>query len=423
MVERGHRMRICFFVMNDMLSDPRVSRHAETLGRAGHQVTVVCSWSKRIRGDERRTFYSVKRCIMPYNEFTLKLSRGMRPKENDVSPIFTGKMNLTTKGITAHLLIMAKKTMQRYIVLFVFYPAYVTAAMWRAGRSVNPQIYISNDLDTLAAGVVSAGVSRVLIHDAHELWPDQWIGMGNMSSVGIAWLRIIEHIMIKHASVVMTVNEYIASILCRRYGLSKVRVVMNIPEKTPIGVPYGQTRYRAKLALYQGAYAPQRGLENIIKSCRFLRKDVVLVLRGFGSDAYEQELHKIALPFRNCVFEKQVKMSELVTAASTADIGIVAYLPINWNNYLAAPNKLFEYIQAGLPIVGSDIPFVKDIIRKNEIGYVFDPYDPRSIADAINTAVSDGNLERLRMNVQCIQRRFSWDEEEKKLLAIVDEIR
>lgn len=95
------------------------------------------------------------------------------------------------------------------------------------------------------------------------------------------------------------------------------------------------------------------------------------------------------------------------------------YIPVNTNNYFASPNKLFEYLQAGLPVVTSDLPFLRKIVTENKIGYLFDPRDPRSIADAINTATTEENLQLLRANVRKIKDHYSWEEEQGKLLAII----
>jgi glycosyltransferase involved in cell wall biosynthesis len=299
------------------------------------------------------------------------------------------------------------------------HPARLTYVFWKAGRKFNAHVYYTNDLDTLLAGVLCSGASRMLIHDAHELWPDQFIGMSVYRSPAIAWMRILERLLIRRANVVITVNEFVAEAMQKRYGIEKPHVVLNLPATEPPKSGLTQRKTGSpKVVLYQGLYTPQRGLENAIRACEFLENDVVLVLRGSGPT--EQQLRAIAKPYRNCSFDPPVNMSETVTAAAqTADVGLVSYLPVNINNYFASPNKLFEYIQAGLPVVSSDLPFLRSIIAGNEIGLLFDPRDPTDIAAKMNMATRNDVLASLRTNVRRIQKRYSWDEEQQKLVSLV----
>jgi glycosyltransferase involved in cell wall biosynthesis len=92
----------------------------------------------------------------------------------------------------------------------------------------------------------------------------------------------------------------------------------------------------------------------------YLLPDVRLVLRGFG--IIERELKALSVGRANVRFENPVDTNKLVSAAGEADVGIIPYLPTNLNNYLASPNKLFEYIQAGLPIAASDSPVMRRVV-------------------------------------------------------------
>jgi len=303
-----------------------------------------------------------------------------------------------------------------YVLFFFAFLLDMTWQFAKAGRDFNAHIYTSNDLDTLLAGVLSAGASRKLVYDAHELWPDQFVGMGTVPSPLIAFFRIMEYVLLKRANAVITVNEFISSELQRRYGIRKAHVVLNVPRMLPQIEAGSSQPHTIKIALYQGLYIRNRGLENLVRACEFLSEDVMLVIRGYGE--IEPELRQIAKPFENCRFEKPVPPNQLVSAASSADIGIVTYMPVNINNYLASPNKFFEYIQAGLPVVASDLPFLRKIVTENEIGHLFDPRDPKDIANSINIATREERLRVLKSNVLKIKHRYSWEEEQKKLITI-----
>jgi glycosyltransferase involved in cell wall biosynthesis len=288
----------------------------------------------------------------------------------------------------------------------------------KIGREFKADIYTSNDLDTLLAGVLCTYPSRKLVYDAHELWADMNVGMG-YSSLLIAFFRIIERILIKKTDSVITVNEFLAEELRKQYRLSVTPyVILNLPHTNFVEFRKHQPHGR-KTALYQGGFIANRGLENVIRACEFLNDDVQLVLRGFG--AIEDELRRIAKPFRNCRFDPPLPLDELVSAASAADVGIVTYLPINLNNYLASPNKLFEYIQAGIPIVASNLPFIQKIVKENDLGILFDPSKPKEIALAINQATEEERLRTLKANVMKVRHLYSWEREQRKLIAIYEQ--
>jgi glycosyltransferase involved in cell wall biosynthesis len=383
----------------------------------GHEVLVVCPESQSMSLPKEHDFYAIRR----YPTYVSLRDLGRRrPKEGAV-PFVAPKTSLgrpTTHAGPRPRGLLAKVT-EKFVRL-IAYPAYLTWALWKAGREFNAHVYVTNDLDTLLAGVLCSMTSRALVHDAHELWPDQFIGMGVYSSTALAWLRMLERILLRRANVVITVNEFIGEELEKRYKIRKPQVILNVPALEHYHLVHRPVRRATakKVALYQGLFTFHRGLENLVNACQFLEDDVTLVLRGYGPN--ENQLREIAKQYTNCRFEKPVHMNELVSAAAnTGHIGIVPYAPVNINNYLASPNKLFEYIQAGLPVVGSDLPFLRKIILGHEVGYVFDPNSPSDIARAINTATRDSVLPILRTNVRRIQKRYCWDEEQEKLVSLV----
>jgi glycosyltransferase involved in cell wall biosynthesis len=115
-------------------------------------------------------------------------------------------------------------------------------------------------------------------------------------------------------------------------------------------------------------------------------------------------------------------MEDLVAKASEADVGVVPYLPTNLGNYYASPNKLFEYIQAGLVIAASNLPFLRKVLLEEEIGLTFDPEDPRDIAHVVNTLTREDNLMRLRGNVERAASKYNWEKEGSKLLYLYESV-
>jgi len=383
-------LRVCMLVRNDMVNDPRVTRHAETLGAHGFRVEVICTASARTPIREKRSNYEIVRVR---GGILLSLSR---------------------------LALRTKRASALRIIVRMFQIIAIQLVFSRAARKTRAHVYCANDLDTLLIGVIAAGHDRKLVYDSHELWPDMLIGVPEFVR---RMLRVYEKLLIKRADVVITVNELIGQVLASRYSVTApIEIVYNCPStETKQRRGRSPKRRRLKIALYQGRYAPERGLENLVRAAHHLLPDIGLVFRGYGP--IEGELRALASGTKNVRFVQPVPMEQLVDAARDADVGIVSYLSSNLNNYLASPNKLFEYIHAGLPVAASDIPFIRKVVCENDIGAVFDPKDPLSIAESLNRVTRPRELLRHRKRIIAAAKKYSWQVEEKKLLRTYARLR
>jgi len=130
------------------------------------------------------------------------------------------------------------------------------------------------------------------------------------------------------------------------------------------------------VVLFQGRYEAFRGLEELVESARLL-PGVLLAFRGYGSlERYLVRKVKQAGLEDRVAFFAPVEMSDLVQAAAEADVGVIPYIPTCLNNRLCTPNKLFEYMMAGLAVVASDLPELARFINQEEVGALFDPTSP-----------------------------------------------
>jgi len=381
----GRGLRVCMLVRNDLVHDPRVTRHAETLGAHGYDVTVVCTASQRTPQLERRARYTIVRAGHGIPVALENLAQRSRPRS-----VF--------------------RLLVRLVQVLI-----LQLALLRAARRTAAHVYCSNDLDTLLIGVLARRRDRRLIYDCHELWPDM---LATVPEFVRRALRSYEGVLIERADIVTTVNELIAGVISTRYSLAvPIHTIYNCPllgrRRKGKTKPRGTRR---RIALYQGRFVPQRGLENLVRAAKYLLPDVEIVLRGYGP--IETELRALAANASNVKFVRPVAMNRLVDAARDADVGIVPYVPSNLNNYLASPNKMFEYIHAGLPIAASDIPFMRRIVYENDIGVVFDPTDPQSIAGSLNKVTRAQELRRQRRMVVTTAAKYHWEIESRKLLRL-----
>ena len=177
----------------------------------------------------------------------------------------------------------------------------------------------------------------------------------------------------------------------------------------------------AKIVLYQGGMLSGRGLDKLIFSTEFLPEDAYLFLIG-GGDSFS-DLKAIAekSPAKDRIkFIPTVPLKELLSHTAAADVGVIQMLNTSLNNYYSMPNKIFEYMSVGLPVVSPDFPELKQLLEEVQCGVVFNPEDPKDIARAINEILSDpAKAKKMGQNgLRAFNERYNWEVEEKKLLEI-----
>jgi len=238
---------------------------------------------------------------------------------------------------------------------------------------------------------------------------------------------MIEKYLITRVNKVITINNSIGEELVKRYNIEFPYLIFNCPPPLTNGtVPSfkGLLRDAAgisedkKLVLYQGGFSPSRGLEELVEAFTFLDNRYCLVFMGYGSLQVELEALVKNRSLNNRIkFIPAVPQEELLKYTSSAELGVIPYKPVSLNNYYTLPNKLFEYINANIPIVASDLPELRRVIKGYNIGHLFDPNSSRSIAEAIDFVMSDEHLYRtMKANTLNSAKAFNWDNEAEKLI-------
>jgi glycosyltransferase involved in cell wall biosynthesis len=284
----------------------------------------------------------------------------------------------------------------------------------------------AHDLNTLPVAAAVANAHRIrLVYDSHELYTE----VSTLSERERRVWRLLERLLIRRADHTVTVCKSIADELVARYEIEPPLVVLNTPRhpERPID-DWDGSRLREHLGLedssealvlYQGGFAPHRGLESLVASAAGF-EHATLVLLGWGS--LEDELRRL---IRMLGLEQRVRMMSpvppelLLTYTVGADLGVIPYRPVGLNNYYTTPNKLFEYMAAGVPVVASRLPELVRFVEGLRIGETFDPDRPEEIASSVNSLLNDPR-ERAGMRQRAIEasRRLSWDLQVQGLLKI-----
>ncbi|MBK0111367.1 MULTISPECIES: glycosyltransferase [unclassified Delftia] len=274
-----------------------------------------------------------------------------------------------------------------------------------------------HDLPALAAGSELAERWKVpLVYDAHELYPEQ----KSFSTVQRRICSEAEALYIKKASLVFAVNESIGEEMAKRYSISKPITLLNAidpPVEFDPAIRYDFFREKLgipaekKILLFQGGFAPHRNLEVLIKAMTYVsHPDVVLVMMGFGDfgEFLKKKAIKLRLLGSRIYFLPAVSQGELLQHSASADIGIIPYPHIDLNSYYCTPNKLFEFIQAGLPILANDSPELNRFVKLNGFGYSAKMDSALDIAKAIDMAFRMNNGVEWRENIKRKRNDLAW---------------
>ncbi|HEX5003638.1 MAG TPA: glycosyltransferase, partial [Bacteroidia bacterium] len=359
--------------------DQRVHRSALTLSELGHRVTLIGRKMSRSPEVEERP-YKIKR-------FHLWFEKG---------PLFYATYNL------------------RLFIYLLFH------------RS---DLLFANDLDTLAANRMVKFLKGIpLVYDSHEYFtgvPE----LENRPFVQSIWKKI-EKACIKGVDRMITVNRSIADLYHREYQLD-VEVVRNVP----LGAVYAdetidKTGLRKKLGLptdkkiviIQGAGINiQRGAEEAVESMRYVENTILLVI---GGGDVLQELQMLVDKYQladKVIFKPRMPFNELIQYTSSADLGLTLDKDTNLNYRFSLPNKLFDYIQAGLPVLASRLPEVEKIVSEYSIGTFIHSHDPKEVAQKINEILRDtATLDQWKKNGELASRELTWQRESLKFIKVFD---
>ena len=307
---------------------------------------------------------------------------------------------------------------------------YARAAL-RTARTSHADVVVAHDLDTLPVAARAAGRSGArLVYDSHELFLEQATEPPR-STLTRRLQRAFERRLIRRADQVITVNRSIAAELAGRYGIARPAVVRNLPAwaqgheapvdlRKQLGLPG-----HMPIAIYVGGLSSGRGLEQLAASAGEL-PGVAIVFLGPASPEFSERLHGIAAATgasERVKLLSPVPAREVTRWAAGADVGVVPYRNTCMNNYLSLPNKLFEYLAAGLPVVASNFPELRRVVTEHGIGDTCDPDDPSDIARAVRGVVSNPRrLEQLGSAATRAAAELTWDREKMVFLQVFDEI-
>ncbi|NTW31122.1 MAG: glycosyltransferase family 4 protein [Bacteroidetes bacterium] len=364
--------KVIISVTNDLSTDRRVDRTCTTLVKLGFEVLLV--------GRKRRK------------------SLPLEAREYDTKRMFL----FFEKG-------------------FLFYAEYnFRLFLFLLLRKCN--LLVANDLDTLLPNYLIKKIKKNnLVYDSHEYFT----GVPELEKrkfVRTFWKKI-EHWIFPKLTDIITVNDSIANLYKTEYG-KELSVVRNIPALQK----HKETRSKKELGideskfiiLLQGAGINiDRGAEEAVLAMQFVENAIMYIV-GDGDviDILKEITVKKNLEQKIKFIPKQ-PMEKLFQYTAHADIGLTLDKDTNINYRFSLPNKLFDYIHAGVPVLASPLVEVEKIIHKYNIGYIIENHNPEHIAEKLNNLIVDKvNLKILKENCIIASQSLNWTNEENKLIDV-----
>ncbi len=244
----------------------------------------------------------------------------------------------------------------------------------RCGAAWRPSVVHSHDTMVLpAAAMIAKLCGAKLVYDAHELESDK-----NGGTPILRWAtKAIERILWPFVDLFITVSPSIANWYLECFGKKPVAVVLNAPvQSTPSkhGGGLGTLRpslgisANSPLCVYVGLLGRGRGLEALLEVFASPERRAHLVLVGFGE--LKALCEAVASRSSHVHLHPAVPHDELVDLIQDANVGICMIEHVSLSDYLCLPNKLFEYIAAGLPVLVSDMPELRRVVETYSCGFV-----------------------------------------------------
>jgi glycosyltransferase involved in cell wall biosynthesis len=302
------------------------------------------------------------------------------------------------------------------------------ARIAQVAARVRADVVHAHDAAMLLPGWIVAMRTRSgLVYDSHELAT----GVPYHSRGWYRLVSTIERLIVPRCDAVITVSDGIAERLRERYGLQRTpTVVRNLPDLPPPGEGGEVEDLRASLGigeaplvLHHGAAAQDRGGEALIRSMAELDGAHLLFLGADGgyADGLSELSAQLGLGPR-VHFRAPVPLAELLSYSAQADVGVTLLEDSCENHRLALPNKAFEYVAAGIPVVASDLPELSRVVEGYGIGWTVDPADPASIAGGLSTALGAGDDPQLRERLERAAAELSWSRERERLVDLYAEL-
>ena len=400
----GRPPRVAMVVNNGIVNDARVLKSAHSLARAGAQV-VVLGVASPGAGRQEASAAGVRFVRLP-------VVPGRRLTPRYVRWAATRRLGRLSRAADwRHALPVTR---------------YYAKAFAPELRRLSPDVVHVHDVHLLAAvhgAVDEAPPGPAVVYDAHEYVAGLAVSGARNQRVVEGWASL-ERQFIRRSDRVVTVSPAIADRLQKDHELqSTPAVVYNAPlwwddpQSSRDLRTEAEVRPHETLVVYSGALSAARGVDTVIRALPLLPSVVLAVVavpHPHPMAALLRELARTLQVQQRLRFVPPVPSHEVPAYLAGADVGISPILGDDASYDMALPNKLFEFVHAGLPIVTSDVAAMSRFVRENRLGNVFRQGDAGSCAKAVSDLLADPPT----ADTAHLRRTYSWQGQEQGLVDV-----
>lgn len=406
--------RVVMLLLGDPTIDARVQKEARSVALAGYEVHLLCFPKHGLKRELEETPYTVHLVDGAVSE-PLYAGNNLRPRlgEEDVWKPLRVLVNRT----------ITDKRLREYRAKYGFgmdFSAYIRLPELNAKlRELKPEIIHCHDLYTLYLGYMAKQeFGCKLIYDSHEIF----LELHTLDELLKPGYSEVEAQVFPELDGFITVSPQIAEILTTKYGSDIEPVVLYnggaqiMSEVQPLSNP--------PRLFFQGIFALDRNNLELIEAMESLRGKATLTFQGWGPDEenYRKLIAELGLEDTVQIIDPAPPL-EVVSHASNFDIGVINSKCIDDNFKNTLPNKLFDYMAAGLAIASTDLPAIQAIVEKEDCGITYAQKGARHTAEVLLELVSDPvRIARYKENALKAATTYSWGAQEVKLVELYDRL-
>ncbi len=370
------KKKVIVSVINDLITDQRVARTCSVLFDLNYKVVLI--------GREQ------------------KLSRPMEKRDYDCKRM--------------RLLFEQGPQFYLFFNLRLFFVLLFTKA----------DLLLANDLDTLLPNYLVSKIKGIpLIYDSHEIFCEVPELVNNPAKKRV-WAKL-ESWIIPKLKYCITVNKSIADYFTTKYNVPFI-FVRNIPDYTKkenlksridLNLPIGK-----KIVILQGAgINVQRGAEELVEAFQYIDESHFLLIVGSGDVIHQLKENVIKLSLQNKVkFIDKIPASELRHYTSNSNLGVTIDKDSNMNYHFSLPNKVFDYMNAGIPVLATRLPEIEKLVNDYHIGTFIENHEPQHIAEQIKSFLNSEDYLKYKSNTVIASIENNWQTEKQKLIKLINEI-
>lgn len=376
-------MKICMFLTNPCVNDTRVLKEARSLVNGGYNVTILAKYKKGLKKNDEIYGAKIVRIVKKKVPFLAKIDFSLKLIFNAVKQ--------------------------------------------------KPDFYHAHDLSTLLEAYIASKIKKgKVIYDSHEVFTE--INQDTKTLSGKIKKRLwemIENNLINKVNSVITVSDIYRDAIVKKYKpQNKISIVANCSYLTKFSNKFS-LRNLFKLSknkiilLYYGTAQEGRNIDNILKSLKYLPQNYVFAYFGSCCDYITQNYSKLLNDpgIKDRVFlHREISHKEALHYVAGSDLILAPFKPVDLGYYLACPNKVYEGIITEVPLCVSNLPFLQKVVEGENIGMICDPYDPKNMAEVVKEIMKKNNYKKFKNNIKSIKHKYIWENEEKKLLRIYNNL-